>query len=195
MSTIKKDKPSVFIKTVFRGFLIVVPILGVIYLLNFLYETVKEQVDNIIETTPIETEFQVWVILLVSILVCIIIFYCLGLVSKTKPIAKFSKWIDEQLIENIEIYRNLKLKIDNRLQFLLEDTPTVFVTFGQSERPGFLMKEADEQGKCVVFIPKNINNYDGSIYIVNQQNVRLAQSTKSELILSLDHLGAEMNIK
>ncbi len=191
----KNSGKTTFLKTTFRGLLIILPIIGAVYLFNNLFSFFKKNINKIMETIGLETHFQAWIVLILTLSLVLLILYVIGLASRTQPLVKLSKWLDQQLLENIEFYRTIKLNLDNSLQFLLEDRPAIFVTFGASERPGFLMEKANSEGKCVVFIPKNFNTFNGNIYIVKQEHIRFAKSSSSDLIFAISHLGAEMDIR
>ncbi len=192
-----QKKPSalmLFLKTTFTGFLIIVPILGAIYLFRNLFIAIEKQVNNIIEITPLDTSLQVFIVFLVSLLVLILIAYAVGMISKTDPLRKMATWLDMQLMDFSDVYRSFKLNVDNNLQFLIENKPPVFVRFGESERPGFLMEQVQEEARAVVFIPKDFNRHDGNIYIVPNANVRMAKAEASDFIYAMEHLGSGMNI-
>ncbi len=84
--------------------------------------------------------------------------------------------------------------MDNQARFLIEDRPAIFVTFGDKERPGFLIDEHKDQNKAVVFIPKNINTFNGNIYVVPLSSLRMAKSNREDFIYALDHVGDGLDI-
>ncbi len=148
---------------------------------------------TIIDNTSLDTDFQVVIVAILTLVVLILLTYFVGRVVSSRD-SKLAKWIDEQLMANIPAYRDIKLKLDNSSTFLIEDHPPIFVNFGNAERPGFLMEKKEDLKKCVVFIPKDFNSFNGNIYIVGEDQVRLANSDKDEFVIAMDHLGKNLDI-
>ncbi len=190
----RKSQKS-FVNRIIRGAMILIPIIGAIYFFNSLNKTISEQIEKIIVNTPLETKSQVIFVAIISLILIVLFTYFIGYLSQLRPIRQFARWLDEQLIDNSEAYRSFKLNLDNNTQFITENRPPVFVRFGESERPGFLMEEYKEQGKCIVFIPKRYSTFNGNIFIVDKKNVRYAASSAEDFIFSLEHLGEGLNIK
>ncbi len=86
-----------FIHTALRGFLFLVPIVGVGYLFNQLFRTIEKYSDKIIDTTPLSAHWQVFIAALISIVVIFILAYLAGVISKSKFVQHLSESIDEEL--------------------------------------------------------------------------------------------------
>ncbi len=185
---------SNFVKTTFRGLLFAIPMAGFAYFIYYFYDLIKKQIDKIIETTALETSWQVIIVALLAVVVLVLVLYLIGRVMRTKPVINALNWIDLQLINTVPAYRDLKLKLDNQSRFLLENRPPVFVKFGDAERPGFLIDRHPSYQKVVVFIPKNMNTFNGNIYIVREEDVRISTEEREQFELALDHLGDGLNI-
>ncbi len=183
-----------FVNTLVRGFSIIIPLLAIAYLFEKLYKTVAEQVQKILENTVLQSTLQIVGVVILSLIIIILITYTIGAISRHSKVVEWANSLDEWMINNISVYRNIKLQIDNNSQFVIEDKPPIFVKFGQYERPGFLIEKKPEFGKYVVFIPKNFNTYNGNIYIVPIENVRIANSDKDSFVVAMDRLGKGLDI-
>ncbi len=183
-----------FLKTSLRGALFLIPILGVGYLFYQLFIVLGDISDKIIENTPLNKHWQVFVAIVISIIALLFITYIAGRISKSKAVVKLSKSIDEELLSLSPAYRKFKISLDNQARFLVENRPPIFVRFGDKERPGFLIDSHNHLGRAVVFIPKNFNNYDGNVYVVDEKDIRYAKSNSQDFIYALDHVGDGLDI-
>ncbi len=187
-------KNKSFIQTVLRGLILIVPIIGFFYIFREFYQFISTQIDHVMETTTIDNRFLIFLGFIASVLVIIGILYLVGLTSQTKPVHKFTRWLDGELVQISDVYRKIKLNIDNTTEFTVDDHPPIFVQFGEAERPGFLMELHNDIGKATVFIPKNFNDFNGHVYIVFIKHIRYAKAESTEFVASLDHLGEGLDI-
>ncbi len=185
---------SPFFKTALRGVLFLIPILGVGYLFTQLFKTIQKYSEQIIESTPLHTHWQVFWAALIALFIIALMAYIAGRISQSKWVLRLSETIDEQLLNMSPAYRKFKLNLDNQARFLVENRPPIFVAFADKERPGFLIDEHADQGKAVVFIPKNFNDYNGNVYIVPLSDIRYAKSNAEDFVYALDHVGDGMDI-
>ncbi len=185
---------SKFASTVLLGLAVIIPILAGMYLFRDLYQKLSGLLKKILQETPLTSTGQLILVILLTLLILVLIAYLVGLISRSKPIVKLAKNLDEWLLNVSPLYRSRKVKIDNQTLFMTDECPPVFVLFGENERPGFLMEKKPEFNKHIVFIPKNFSNYDGHVYIVPMENVRLANTDKYSFIASLDRLGYGLDI-
>ncbi len=183
-----------FFKTALRGALFLIPILGVGYLFYQVFKVLGNVSDQIIKNTPLNKHWQVFLAIVISLIVLLLITYFAGRISKSKAVISLSKSIDEELLSLSPAYRKFKINVDNQARFLVEKRPPIFVRFGDKERPGFLIDDHQKEGKAVVFIPKNFNNYDGNVYIVNRDDIRFSKSTSEDFVYALDHVGDGLDI-
>lgn len=185
---------SKFFATVLKGFIIIIPILALALLLRQFLDLISNYVNKMMGNLGLDNDLQIALVTIASILVILLAAYLVGLISDTKILKNFSKRVDEELQNISVVYRTIKLRLDNSSAFMMQDRPPVFVMFGDAERPGFLINAHPELAKTTVFIPKDFNNFQGEVYIVDSRKVRKAKESKNEFVLHLNHLGDGLDI-
>ncbi len=178
-----------------RGFVILAPILFVIYLFDKVFKGVAEVITTVVQNTPLHSDLQVVIVFILTIFLIFIAMYMVGRFSYSRRLTQLSEWLDDKVLSNVPVYSSLKLQFENSSEFLLHNHPPVFVKFGEMERPGFLMEEKPDIDRSVVFIPKNFNDFNGNIYVVPDKLIRYAQSDKDQFLEALDHLGKNLDIE
>ncbi|MDX9924599.1 MAG: DUF502 domain-containing protein [Ignavibacteriaceae bacterium] len=186
------SKIKIFIRTtLFGGFLIVLPIIVLIFVLkwffDFLTSYIRPITNLLIETTNIERV----VASLIAIAIMLIIFFIVGLIVQTKIGKIFFEFMEERFLKRVPLYKIIKetvIQLFGGEKILFKGVALVRPFGNDTLITAFITDQIDDY--YTVFVPSAPAPTGGYIYHIHKDNVTIIDYPVEEAMRTVLSLGA-----
>ncbi len=186
------SKIKIFIRTtLFGGFLIVLPIIVLIFVLkwffDFLTSYIRPITNILIETTNIERV----VASLIAIAIMLIIFFIVGLIVQTKIGKIFFEFMEERFLKRVPLYKIIKetvIQLFGGEKILFKGVALVRPFGNDTLITAFITDQIDDY--YTVFVPSAPAPTGGYIYHIHKDNVTIIDYPVEEAMRTVLSLGA-----
>ena len=190
------SKIKIFIRTtLFGGFLIVLPIIVLIFVLkwffDFLTSYIRPITNLLIETTNIERV----VASLIAIAIMLIIFFIVGLIVQTKIGKIFFEFMEERFLKRVPLYKIIKetvIQLFGGEKILFKGVALVRPFGNDTLITAFITDQIDDY--YTVFVPSAPAPTGGYIYHIHKDNVTIIDYPVEEAMRTVLSLGAGSKI-
>ncbi|KUO59310.1 hypothetical protein APF79_02860 [bacterium BRH_c32] len=186
------SKIKIFIRTtLFGGFLIVLPIIVLIFVLkwffDFLTSYIRPITNILIETTNIERV----VASLIAVAIMLIIFFIVGLVVQTKIGKVIFEFMEERFLRRVPLYKIIKetvIQLFGGEKILFKGVALVRPFGNDTLITAFITDQIDDY--YTVFVPSAPAPTGGYIYHIHKDNVTIIDYPVEEAMRTVLSLGA-----
>lgn len=186
-------KPN-FIRKAFgvasAGVFLLIPLLVVVILVIKVYQTVIGPTRLIAAKVGIHSLLTVQLLLLLAFaLIC----YAFGLLVEAKFVARLRDGIENHVLRFLPGYEFMKMRLKSILGGDEDaDRRAILVKIDDGWSPAFMM-EAFAEGQWVVFVPDVPKSSSGSVYVVDDAQVRFLHISFNELDLMIRNFGTGLS--
>lgn len=182
-----------FLRTTFLGgFLVVLPVIVSIFVLDWLFEFLTDKISPVTNLLIQTTRLNELIASILAVIVILLIFFVVGLIVQTRIGKFFIQLIEEKLLKRIPFYRIIKDTIvqlfgSEKLIFkyaaLVKPFPndTMIIGFVTDESPN---------GYVTVFIPSAPAPTGGYIYLIRKEFVIKIDSPVEQVMKTVLSLGS-----
>lgn len=182
-----------FIRTTFLGgFLIVLPIVILLIVLNWMYNTITENVRPISNLLIETTQLNELVASLIAVFLIILIFFLVGLLVRTE-LGKLSFLkVEEKFLKRIFGYKIIKetvLQIFGEEKKVFKAVALVRL-FGNETLMTAFVTDEHEDGSYTVFVPSGPAPTAGFVYHVKPGQITIVDMPVNQALRTILSLGA-----
>ncbi|MBU1096983.1 MAG: DUF502 domain-containing protein [Bacteroidetes bacterium] len=184
---------KIFLKTTFvGGFLVVLPIVILLIVLNWSFQTLTGYVEPITNLVIQTTRLNVFVASSIALLVIILIFFIVGLLVKTELGKVSFKAIEEKFLGKIFGYKIIRETVTQ----LFGEEKTIFKgvalvkLFGNETRMTSFITDEHDDGSYTVFIPSGPAPTAGFVYHVTKKQVEIVDVPVEQALRTILSLGS-----
>lgn len=168
------NKIKSFLKTTFfGGFLIVLPIFVLIFVLNWFYEFLIENISPITKVLIQTTRVNEVVAAVIAVTVILLLFFLVGLLVQTRLGKFFFEMFEERVLKRIPIYRIIKetvIQLFGGEKMIFKGVALVRPFQNETIITAFITDESPN-GYVTVFIPSAPAPTGGYIYHIKKEYV------------------------
>lgn len=182
-----------FLKTtLFGGFLVVLPIIVLIFVLNWFFDFLTENISPITNLLIQTARLNEFVASLIAIVIILLLFFAVGLVVQTE-MGKFTfSILEDRFLKRVPPYKIIKETVTQLFggdKILFKSTALVKLYGSDTLLTAFITDE-HENGYVTVFIPSAPAPTGGYIYHVRRENVFKIDYPIDDAMRSILSLGA-----
>ena len=184
---------KVFIRTTFLGgFLVVLPIVILLIVLNWLFETLTGYIKPITNILIETARFNEFAAAFFALLLIILVFFLVGLVIKTE-IGKITfKNFEQKFLRRVFGYKIIKetvLQIFGEEKQLFKAVALVKIFGNETRMTAFVTDEHDD-GSYTIFIPSGPAPTGGFVYHVMKEQIQIVDVPVEQALRTILSLGA-----
>lgn len=175
--------------TIGGGLLFLAPFVVLIIILGKALELIRGVIGPIAKKIPVESVVGLETPKILALFILIFVCFLAGLVAQTRPAKKLVGWLETALLSNIPGYSFLKnLGEEVAGAKSAQSNIPILARFDDSWQIGFLVERIPE-GRVVVFIPDAPSPWSGSVYILDEEQVKPLEVPSTATLKSLQRLG------
>ncbi len=178
--------------TFFGGFLVVLPIILLILVLNWFYEFLIENIRPIINLLIQTARMSELIAAAVAVVIMLLLFFLVGLLVQTRLGKFFFEIFEERLLKKIPIYRIIKetvIQLFGGEKMILKGVALVRPFQNETLITAFITDESDN-GYITVFIPSAPAPTGGYIYHIKKEYVIKINYPVEQAMRTVLSLGA-----
>lgn len=187
------DKIKSFIKTtLFGGFLVVLPIIVLIFVLGWLYDTLIDKVRPITNILTETTKFSELAASAAAIVIILLLFFIVGLLVQTRIGKFFFHFLEERLLKRIPLYRIIKETVIQLFggDKLIFKSVALVKPFGNDTMITAFITDESENDYITVFVPSAPAPTGGYIYHIKKEFVIKIDYPIEQAMKTILSLGA-----
>ncbi len=168
------EKIKSFIKTtLFGGFLVVLPIIVLIFVLGWLYDTLIDKVRPITNILTETTQFSELAASATAIVIILLLFFIVGLLVQTRIGKFFFHIFEERFLKRIPLYRIIKETVIQLFggDKLIFKSVALVKPFGNDTMITAFITDESDNDYITVFIPSAPAPTGGYIYHIKKEFV------------------------
>lgn len=173
------EKIKSFLRTTFfGGFLVVLPIIVLIFVLGWLYETLTDKIRPI-TTIFIETaRFGELIASISAVVVILLLFFIVGLIVQTRLGKYLVHLLEERVLKRIPLYRIIKETVIQLFggEKIIFKSVALIKPFGNETMITAFITDESSNGYTTVFVPSAPAPTGGYIYHI-----------KNEFVIKIDY--------
>ena len=163
---------SIFRDTVIGGLLFLLPLLVVAEVARQLLDVFENLEKNVVTALGFEELSGLANTSLVTAFLVLIICFSFGMLARWSLAKRARKWVDSRLDQVFPFYDYYRTLVRQKIKPTDEPArPTVLVQRSGGWQPGIVVEEYDS-GEKVVFVPVSPKTTDGTVLLVQPQDVR-----------------------
>jgi uncharacterized membrane protein len=178
--------------TLFGGFLVVLPIILLIFVLNWFFDFLTEKISPITNLLIQTARINEFVASIIAVVIILLLFFAVGLIVRTE-IGKFTfSILEERFLKRVPLYRIIKETVTQLFggeKILFKSVALVKLFGGDTLLTAFVTDE-HPNGYVTVFIPSAPAPTGGYIYHVRKENVFKIDHPIDDAMRSILSLGA-----
>ncbi|MFA3783552.1 DUF502 domain-containing protein [Melioribacteraceae bacterium 4301-Me] len=182
-----------FVKTtLFGGFLIVLPIIVLIFVLNWFFDFLTEKISPITNLLIQTARINEFVASLTAVIIILLLFFVVGLVVQTE-IGKFTfSVLEDRFLKRVPLYKIIKETVTQLFggEKILFKSVALVKLYGSDTLLTAFVTDEHENGYITVFIPSAPAPTGGYIYHVRKEDVFKIDYPIDDAMRSILSLGA-----
>ncbi len=178
--------------TFFGGFLVVLPIILLILVLNWFYEFLLENIRPIINLLIQTARMSELIAAAIAVVIMLLLFFLVGLLVQTRLGKFFFEIFEERLLKKIPIYRIIKetvIQLFGGEKMIFKGVALVRPFQNETLITAFITDESDN-GYITVFIPSAPAPTGGYIYHIKKEYVIKINYPVEQAMRTVLSLGA-----
>lgn len=187
------NKIKSFLKTTFfGGFLVVLPIFVLIFVLNWFYEFLIENISPITKVLIQTTRVNEVVAAVIAVTIILLLFFLVGLLVQTRLGKFFFEMFEERVLKRIPIYRIIKetvIQLFGGEKMIFKGVAIVRPFQNDTIITAFITDESPN-GYVTVFIPSAPAPTGGYIYHIKKEYVTKINYPVEQAMRTVLSLGA-----
>jgi uncharacterized membrane protein len=187
------NKIKSFLKTTFfGGFLVVLPIFVLIFVLNWFYEFLIENISPITKVLIQTTRVNEVVAAAIAVTIILLLFFLVGLLVQTRLGKFFFEMFEERVLKRIPIYRIIKetvIQLFGGEKMIFKGVALVRPFQNETLITAFITDESPN-GYITVFIPSAPAPTGGYIYHIKKEYVTRINYPVEQAMRTVLSLGA-----
>ena len=187
------EKIKSFLRTtVFGGFLVVLPIIVLIFVLGWLYEFLTDKIRPITNILIETARFSEVVAAIVAVIVILILFFLVGLIVQTKLGRYAVHMMEEKFLKKIPLYKIIKetvIQLFGGEKIIFKAVALVRPFSNETMITAFITDES-QNGYTTVFIPSAPAPTGGYIYHLKNKYVIKIDYPVEQAMKTVLSLGA-----
>lgn len=187
------NKIKSFLKTTFfGGFLVVLPIFVLIFVLNWFYEFLIENISPITKVLIQTTRVNEVVAAVIAVTIILLLFFLVGLLVQTRLGKFFFEMFEERVLKRIPIYRIIKetvIQLFGGEKMIFKGVALVRPFQNETLITAFITDESPN-GYITVFIPSAPAPTGGYIYHIKKEYVTRINYPVEQAMRTVLSLGA-----
>jgi len=181
-----------FLKTTFfGGFLVVLPIVVLIFVLSWLFEFLTDKISPITNIIIQAARLNALIAGLLALILILLVFFLVGLIVQTK-LGKFSfNFFEERFLKRVPLYRIIKetvIALFGGEKMIFKSVALVRPFGNDTMITAFVTDETEEY--YTVFIPSAPAPTGGYIYHIKKENVKIINFPVEQAMKTILSLGA-----
>lgn len=175
--------------TLFRGLLILIPMIIVYVTIRELMELMVGMATPIADLFPEGTFDHEKETEIIAFLLIVGMALLLGTLAAAKPIARSARWIEDQTLNRIPVYRVTQSLVAAFIGMENEDAfMPALLTIDGGRKPVYVVEDQGHD-HIVVMIPWTPTPFAGELKLVTRDCVELLPISLDEFSLALTHFG------
>ncbi|NMB83236.1 MAG: DUF502 domain-containing protein [Ignavibacteria bacterium] len=187
------NKLNSFLKTTFfGGFLVVLPIILLIFVLNWFYEFLIENIRPITNLLIQTAKMSELIAALIAVIIMLLLFFLVGLLVQTRLGKFFFEIIEERLLKKIPIYRIIKetvIQLFGGEKMIFKGVALVRPFHNDTLITAFITDESSND-YVTVFVPSAPAPTGGYIYHIKKEYVTKIDYPVEQAMRTVLSLGA-----
>jgi uncharacterized membrane protein len=187
------NKIKSFLKTTFfGGFLVVLPIFVLIFVLNWFYEFLIENISPITKVLIQTTRVNEVVAAVIAVIIIMLLFFLVGLLVQTRLGKFFFEMFEERVLKRIPIYRIIKetvIQLFGGEKMIFKGVALVKPFHNDTLITAFITDESPN-GYITVFVPSSPAPTGGYIYHIKKEYVTKINYPVEQAMRTVLSLGA-----
>ncbi len=187
------EKVKSFLKTtLFGGFLVVLPIIVLIFVLGWLYDSLLDKIRPITNILIETTRFSELAASVIAIVVILLLFFIVGLIVQTRIGKYFFHFFEERFLKRIPLYRIIKETVIQLFggDKLIFKSVALVKPFGNDTMITAFITDESENDYVTVFIPSSPAPTGGYIYHIKKEFVTKIDYPIEQAMKTVLSLGA-----
>jgi uncharacterized membrane protein len=175
--------------TIVGGVLFLVPFVVIILILGKAIQMLRVVAVPVAERIPIESAIGLETPGILAIILLVVICLLAGIFAQTRIAKRLVGWLETNLLSSLPGYSFMKnLGEEAAGAAPTEKYQSVLVKFDDSWQLGFLV-ERTQGGRVVVFMPGSPSPWTGSVFIIDEDRVKLIDKATTSSTKCLQSLG------
>lgn len=187
------NKLNSFLKTTFfGGFLVVLPIILLIFVLNWFYEFLIENIRPITNLLIQTAKMSELIAAIIAVIIMLLLFFLVGLLVQTRLGKFFFEIIEERLLKRIPIYRIIKetvIQLFGGEKMIFKGVALVRPFHNDTLITAFITDESSND-YVTVFVPSAPAPTGGYIYHIKKEYVTKIDYPVEQAMRTVLSLGA-----
>ncbi|HOI29162.1 MAG TPA: DUF502 domain-containing protein [Melioribacteraceae bacterium] len=187
------NKLNLFLKTTFfGGFLVVLPIIVLIFVLNWFYEFLIENIRPITNLLVETARVSEVIAAVIAIIIMLLLFFLVGLLVQTRLGKFFFQIFEERLLKRIPIYRIIKetvIQLFGGEKMIFKGVALIRPFHNDTIITAFITDESPN-GYITVFVPSAPAPTGGYIYHIRKEYVTKIDYPVEQAMRTVLSLGA-----
>lgn len=169
---------SFFRTTLFGGFLVVLPVIVLFFVLGWLYESLFDKIRPITNLLIETARFSELIASITAVVFILVIFFIVGLIVQTKIGKYFVHVLEERLLKKIPLYKIIKETVIQLFggEKMIFKAVALVKPFGNDTMITAFVTDESENGYTTVFVPSAPAPTGGYIYHI-----------KNEFVIKIDY--------
>lgn len=187
------EKIKSFLKTtLFGGFLVVLPIIVLIFVLGWLYDSLIDKIRPITNILIETTRFSELAASAIAVVVILLLFFIVGLIVQTRIGKYFFHFLEERFLKRVPLYRIIKetvIQLFGGDKLVFKSVALVRPFGNETMITAFITDESDND-YVTVFIPSSPAPTGGYIYHIKKEFVIKIDYPVEQAMKTVLSLGA-----
>lgn len=183
---------SFFKTTFFGGFLVVLPIIVLIFVLTWLFEFLTDKISPITNLLIETTRLSELIAGASAVVIILLLFFVVGLIVQTRLGKFFFHFLEERFLKKIPLYRIIKETVIQLFggEKLIFRSVALIKPFGNDTMITAFITDESDNGYITVFVPSAPAPTGGYIYHLRKENVIKVDYPIEQAMKTILSLGA-----
>lgn len=187
------EKIRKFFKTTFfGGFLVVLPVIVLIFVLGWLFDFLTDKISPITNLITQTSRMNELIASALAVIVILLLFFVVGLIVQTRIGKYFFHFIEERFLKRIPLYRIIKETVIQLFggEKIIFKSVALIRPFGNDTLITAFITDESPNGYVTVFVPSAPAPTGGYIYHVAKENVIKVDYPIEQAMKTVLSLGA-----
>lgn len=187
------DKIRNFLKTTFfGGFLVVLPVIVLIFVLGWLFDFLTDKISPITNLITQTARMNELIAAAIAVVIILLLFFVVGLIVQTRLGKYFFHFIEERFFKRIPLYRIIKETVVQLFggEKIIFKSVALIRPFGNDTLITAFITDESPNGYVTVFVPSAPAPTGGYIYHVAKENVIKVDYPIEQAMKTVLSLGA-----
>ena len=187
------EKIKAFLKTTFfGGFVVVLPIIVLVFVLNWLFDFLTEKIGPITKLIIQTARLNEVVSSIIAVVVILLLFFIVGLIVQTRVGRFIIEFFEKRVLKRVPLYRIIKETIVQLFggEKILFKSVALVKPFGNDTLVTAFITDDSLEDYITVFIPSAPAPTAGYIYHIKKENVTKIDYPVEQAMRTILSLGA-----